>query len=119
MSEKVIFAALYLFYGWFGSIFRYANKSGLPLGCWLLPFGSTVTKTADCVESQIAAACELLAANPQIGHSRQDLTLMPVRFWTIPRLLNYVIVYNPASLPLQIIRIFHGALDISSHLASS
>lgn len=74
---------------------------------------------ADRVESQIAAACELLASNPQIGHSRQDLTSMSVRFWTIPRLSNYVIVYDPASLPLQVIRIFHGALDISSHLAGS
>ena len=37
--------------GWLGSIRRYANRSCLPLGSWLPPFGSTVTKTASICAS--------------------------------------------------------------------
>ena len=33
-------------YGWFGFTFRYAKRKGLPLGLWLPPSGSAVTKTA-------------------------------------------------------------------------
>jgi plasmid stabilization system protein ParE len=73
-------------------------------------------EAADKVEAQIYAAFGFLASAPQTGHVRHDLTARPVRFWTMPRFPNYVIVYDPASSPLRIIRILHGALDIPRHL---
>jgi len=73
-------------------------------------------EAADRVEAQIYAACGFLASAPQAGHVRHDLTARPVRFWTVPRFPNYVIVYDPTSTPLRIIRILHGALDIPRHL---
>jgi antitoxin ParD1/3/4 len=74
-------------------------------------------EAADRVEAQIYSACSFLASSPQAGHVRHDLTARPVRFWTVPRFPNYVVVYDPASSPLRIIRILHGALNIPHHLA--
>jgi plasmid stabilization system protein ParE len=73
-------------------------------------------EAADRVETQIYAACGFLASAPQAGHVRHDLTARQVRFWTVPRFPNYVIVYDPASSPIRIIRILHGALDIPRRL---
>jgi plasmid stabilization system protein ParE len=71
---------------------------------------------ADRVEAQIYAAFGFLSSAPQAGHLRPDLTSRPVRFWTVPRFPNYVIVYDPDSHPLRIIRILHAALDIPRKL---
>jgi len=43
-------------YGWFGLMPRYANSNCLPLGCWLPPFGSTVTKTASMSSSDLGSS---------------------------------------------------------------
>ena len=74
-------------------------------------------EAAERVEAQIYTACGFLSSTPQAGHVRQDLTARPVRFWTVPRFPSYVIVYDPDSHPLRIIRILHGAFDIPRHLA--
>jgi antitoxin ParD1/3/4 len=73
-------------------------------------------EAADRVEAQIYAAFDFLVSAPQAGHVRHDLTARPVRFWTVPRFPYYVIVHDPASSPLRIIRILHGTLDIPRHL---
>jgi len=71
---------------------------------------------ADRVESSILENCDFLAKAPFAGHSRQDLTHRPVRFWAVPRYPNYLIVYDPASNPLTIIRIVHAARDLAKHM---
>ena len=71
---------------------------------------------ANRVEAAIHRACTFLAAGPLRGHIRQDLTDLPVRFWTVLRYPSYVIVYDPASNPLRILRILHGARNISQQL---
>lgn len=48
---------------------------------------------------------------------RTDLTHRPVRFWAVPRYPNYLIVYDPDSNPLTVIRILHAARDAARHLA--
>jgi antitoxin ParD1/3/4/toxin ParE1/3/4 len=50
-----------------------------------------------------------LAQSPPIGHLREDLTEEPVRFWSVH---SYLIVYDPETQPLQILRILHGARDV-------
>jgi toxin ParE1/3/4 len=52
---------------------------------------------------------EKLAEFPQLGHIRDDLTDLPVKFWPV---YSYLIVYNPKSDPLEIVRVLSGALDI-------
>jgi plasmid stabilization system protein ParE len=67
---------------------------------------------ADRVEQAIFDACAFLAEAPARGHSRPDLTARPLRFWTLSRYPNYVIVYRPEETPLQIVAVMHGKRDI-------
>jgi antitoxin ParD1/3/4/toxin ParE1/3/4 len=54
-------------------------------------------------------AFALLADSPEIGHKREDLTAQPVKFWGV---YSYLIVYDPASRPLTIVAVLHGAQDV-------
>lgn len=69
-------------------------------------------ETADRVEQAIYDACALLAEGPSRGHSRPDLTVRLLRFWTLTRYPNYVIVYRPETAPLQIVAVLHGKRNI-------
>jgi antitoxin ParD1/3/4 len=73
---------------------------------------------ANHVESAIYDACFFLTEGPLRGHVRKDLTNLPVRFWTVVRFPNYVIVYDPVAKPLKIIRVLHGARNIRLQLKS-
>jgi plasmid stabilization system protein ParE len=54
-------------------------------------------------------AFELLGTAPDIGHKREDLTTRPVKFWSV---YSYLIVYDPATAPLSILAVLHGARDL-------
>jgi plasmid stabilization system protein ParE len=64
---------------------------------------------ADEVEGEIERAISMLAANPELGHRRRDLTSRSVRFWT---LYSYLISYDQATCPLEIFRILSGYRDV-------
>jgi len=76
-------------------------------------------EAADAVEEEIRSACAMLAKEPLMGRVRRDLTTFPVRFWTIPKYQNYIIVYKPDSSPLEIVRVLHGMRDIKGILGES
>lgn len=61
---------------------------------WLF-IGEDSVDAADQVEMEIVATCRRLAKHPLMGTKRQDITLLPVRFWTLTRFPNYPIVYRP------------------------
>jgi plasmid stabilization system protein ParE len=63
---------------------------------------------AERVESEILATCHRLAKHPLMGTKRQDITTLRVRFWTLTKFPNYVIVYRPETVPLQVVAILHG-----------
>ena len=71
---------------------------------------------ADRVEAAVFRACDLLAHSPLAGSMRTDLTALPLRFWIVRPYSNYLIVYDPGSRPLQIIRILHAPRDLPSVL---
>ena len=71
---------------------------------------------ADRLEAAIYSACVFLAEFPLSGQVRSDLTKLPVRFWTVVKYPRYVIVYHPATNPLEILRILHGARNIKREL---
>ena len=50
---------------------------------------------ADQVEAEIHSACMMLSNQPFAGRVREDLTSLPVRFWTVPKYPNFIIVYRP------------------------
>jgi len=66
---------------------------------------------ANRVEEAIYEACALVAEAPLRGHARPDLTGRPLRFWTLTRYPNYMVVYRPGTAPLQVVAILHGKRD--------
>ncbi len=69
---------------------------------------------ADRVEADIFDACERVAQKPDLGHFRRDLTDKSVRFFAVRG--TYLIVYDPASSPLEVLRVLHGARDVPTEL---
>lgn len=68
---------------------------------------------ADRVEMAIEKAASMLALNPELGHFRRDLASKPVRFWPIH---SFLIIYDPATQPLEIVRILSGYRDVAALL---
>lgn len=66
-------------------------------------------KVLDALEE----AFEVLAEQPGIGHLREDLTDRQVKFWSV---FSYLVVYDPASSPLTVVAVLHGARDIGQLL---
>jgi len=66
-------------------------------------------RAARRVRLGLLAACRRLAQHPGLGHRREDLTDKPVLFWPV---YSYLIIYNPTTKPLEIVRILHGAQDL-------
>jgi plasmid stabilization system protein ParE len=69
---------------------------------------------ANRVESSILAACYSLARHPMIGSKRIEITSLPVRFWTVTRFPNFIVVYRPETMPLQIVTVLHGKRDLKA-----
>lgn len=65
------------------------------------------------VRGEFRKAMATLADFPYIGHERRDLTDQPLRFWA---LYSYLIIYDPAARPIEIVRIIHGARDVQTML---
>jgi plasmid stabilization system protein ParE len=63
--------------------------------------------------TEVQQAVSMLARNPDLGHLRRDLTSKPVRFWAVH---SYLIIYDPAARPLEVVRILSGYRDIASLL---
>jgi plasmid stabilization system protein ParE len=53
------------------------------------------------VLQEVGAAFRLLALRPEAGHPREDLTPLPVKFWSV---FSYLIVYDSATRSIAIVR---------------
>ncbi len=51
----------------------------------------------------------LLARHPGLGHLREDLTDLPLRFWPV---LSYLIIYDREHRPIEIVGVVHGARNM-------
>lgn len=65
------------------------------------------------VYDALEEAFELLAESPGVGHTREDLTDRPLKFWSV---FSYLVVYDPASAPLTVVAVLHGARDVGQLL---
>ena len=65
------------------------------------------------VLKEVRAVLARLGDEPEISHVRDDLTARPVKFWPV---FSYLIVYDPESKPVEIIRILHGMRDVEDIL---
>jgi toxin ParE1/3/4 len=61
------------------------------------------------VRRRLELAFRMVGEAPGIGHLRRDLTARPLRFWPV---YSYLVVYDPATEPVRIVRIVHGARDV-------
>jgi plasmid stabilization system protein ParE len=71
-------------------------------------------RLARYVLQEITAAFRLLASHPEAGHLPQDLTTLPVKFWSA---FSYLIVYDPVTNPIAIVRVFDGRRDVRAILS--
>lgn len=67
---------------------------------------------ANRVELAILSACISLAKRPMMGSKRSEITPLPVRFWTVTRFPNFIVVYRPDTKPLQVVAVLHGNRDL-------
>jgi len=72
---------------------------------------------AERVELAIYEACELIVSMPMAGVIRTDFTHLPVRFHLLLPYRTYWIVYDPSTKPVEIIRILHTSIDVSTALS--
>lgn len=68
---------------------------------------------ADSILSRIKDAIIFLSNSPDAGHQREDLTQASVKFWSV---YSYMIVYDPNTRPIEIVRILHGSCELNSIL---
>lgn len=66
-------------------------------------------RLARYVLREIREALRLLGRTPEAGHWREDLTDAPLKFWTV---FSYLIVYDPAKRPIEILNVVHGSRDV-------
>jgi plasmid stabilization system protein ParE len=67
------------------------------------------TAAAERVEAAIRERVFFLAGAPEAGHRRKDLTDKDVKFFSV---YSYLIVYRPATKPLEIVSVLHGRRDL-------
>jgi plasmid stabilization system protein ParE len=68
---------------------------------------------ADRMIDTLFAAFERLAAMPGLGHSREDLTDQPLRFWTVDA---YLVIYRAEQTPIEIVAVTRGGRVIPRFL---
>jgi plasmid stabilization system protein ParE len=39
---------------------------------------------------------------------------LPIRFWTVTRFPNFIVVYRPETKPLQIVTVLHGRRNLEA-----
>lgn len=64
-------------------------------------------RTALRIDDELENTFELLASRPRIGHTRTDLDI-PARLRVWP-FYSWLIIYDPATKPLEIVRVWHSA----------
>jgi antitoxin ParD1/3/4/toxin ParE1/3/4 len=66
-------------------------------------------RAARKVRLRILGACQQLAENPRLGHTREDLTERPLLFWPVGA---YLIIYRAEPKPMQVVAVTHGSMDV-------
>ncbi len=66
-------------------------------------------RVAKYILTKIKEALVFLSRVPESGHVREDLTDEAVKFWAV---FSYLIVYDPAKRPIEIVRVLHGRRNV-------
>ncbi len=68
------------------------------------------------VHTEFVETFARLARMPDSGSKRPDLTGVRVRWWTV---LRWVVIYDPESTPLTVLRVIDGARALESILGQA
>ncbi len=66
-------------------------------------------RLADRIESEFRDLFASLAKMPRQGHTRKDLTKLPVLFFP---LYSYLVVYRPEPAPIRILAVLRGRRNV-------
>jgi plasmid stabilization system protein ParE len=66
-------------------------------------------RVARYVFGQFREAFLFLGNNPPAGHRREDRTAAQLKFWAV---FSYLIIYGPATQPVEILNVVHGSRDV-------
>ena len=77
---------------------------------WLYLLNKEGVETADRIVTELFKGFDKLAAIPNSGHRRADLTNRQVLFYKI---FSYLVIYQPGTKPLQILGVLHGKRNVS------
>ncbi len=88
-----------------------AEQDLLEIKFYYLRQAGAGARVARRVGRELAAAFEVLATKPGLGHARPDLTGEPMKFW---RVFSYLVVYDSESRPIGIARILHSSRDLKA-----
>ena len=80
---------------------------------WDYYFDRGGPRLADRILGQIHDAIHRMIEKPALGHFRPDLTDKPLRFY---RVYSIFLIYDPASSPLYIARVYHASQDIKTRM---
>jgi plasmid stabilization system protein ParE len=65
---------------------------------------------------KLREAFDLLAKAPGLGHVREDLTALPVRFWPMG---DYLVIYRMQPTRIEIVAVTQGSRDLPTFLQTS
>ena len=72
-------------------------------------------EAADRWIEKLLDVIEMLSRTPEIGHKRQDLTTLPLMFWSVGA---YLVIYRKQVRGIEIVAVTQGARHIPSLLSS-
>jgi len=84
---------------------------------WLLD-GLAGAGAAERLLTAVLEAGELVATRPFIGRRRPELLPDPYRVWSLPR-FGYLLIYNPMTTPVRVIRVLSTARDLPNALKAT
>ncbi len=67
------------------------------------------TDAADHVADSLELVFEQIGKRPHAGIRRPDLTARPFR---LRRAFSYLVVYEPATVPVTVVRVLHASRDV-------
>lgn len=65
---------------------------------------------AQRLRGRLIEACRMIAKYPNVGHVRDDLADRSLRIWPVG---NYLIFYLPDPKPVRVVRVIHGAREMT------
>lgn len=88
----------------------------MPTSIWTTSWEFIAADSVDAADRWVARlfeAFEVIARTPGVGHRREDLSDLRVRFWAVGA---YLVIYRAEGRAVEIVAVTQGSRDIPSFL---